>query len=648
MAFDHLFTPIKVGSQEFKNRIIMSPHATNWERGSAKDVAYLGARASGGAAALVLASAVFSPYDTAPHGANPIGSPRGIERHARAVEAVHNGGAKAILETSAGGSASSSNTVPLGMFSTQSRSMTLGEYVMFARVAALTAVNCAKAGADGIELMMSFGAAMQLYNSPLYNKRKDQYGGALENRLRFTIEAIGAMREAAGQDFIIGAVIDADESNLGGIDLSQGVEMCQMLAETGQIDYLRINANNVKSEEGHLHYPSSYLPQGLSLYAAAAVREVVTGIPIIGSHRINTPEFAEQAIAEGQCDLVSMARALIADPELPNKARRNASEEIRACIGCVEACYQRYMLNEHIGCSVNPDAGHEDEPAPQPAETPKKVLVVGGGLAGLEAALVAAQRGHQVTVQEKEPYLGGTVYVQSKLPGLTDRAEIVRWLELQLTKAGVAIETGTEASAESIEGFGADTVVLATGADYDNQGITQNLMFPIPGLESLPVYTPEDIIRRGETVDGDHVLVYDTTGYVVGPGIAELLADQGKTVEFVTQQPYAGMMMTSNYIHNVIMARVLSKTTLTRDVQIRSVEDGTVTLRNIYTYEESVLEGIDAIVLVTSRAPNEALNLALAGKVPDLKLVGDVDRCNYINFGMYDAMQAGKRVGAMI
>ncbi|MDR2381807.1 MAG: FAD-dependent oxidoreductase [Bifidobacteriaceae bacterium] len=647
MAFDHLFTPVRVGSQEFKNRIVMSPHATNWERGSPKDVAYLGARASGGAAAVVLASAVFSPYDTAPHGANPIGSPRGIERHARAVEAVHQGGAKAILETAAGGSASSSATVPLGMFSTQSRSMTLAEYVMFARIGALTVVNCQKAGADGIELMMSFGAAMQLYNSPLYNKRKDRYGGALENRLRFAIEAIGAMREAAGSDFIIGAVVDVDESNLGGIDLDQGVEMCQMLAETGHIDYLRINANNVKSEEGHLHYPSSYLPQGLSLYAAA-VREVVTSIPIIGSHRINTPEFAEQAIAEGQCDLVSMARALIADPELPNKARRGETEEIRACVGCVEACYQRYMLNEHIGCSVNPDAGHEDEPAPQPVETSKKVLVVGGGLAGLETALVAARRGHRVTLQEKEPYLGGTVYVQSKLPGLTDRAEIIRWLELQLAKAGVEVMTGVEATAESVEGFGADTVVLATGADYDDQGITQNLMFPIPGLESVAVYTPEDIIRRGASVEGDHVVVYDTTGYVVGPGIAELLADQGKDVEFVTQQPYAAMTMTSNYMHNVIMARVLSKTNLTRDVQIRSIEDGTVTLRNIYTYEESTLDGVDAIVLVTSRAPNEALNVALTGKIRDLKLVGDVDRCNYINFGMYDAMQAGKRVGSMI
>ncbi|MDR1213674.1 MAG: FAD-dependent oxidoreductase [Propionibacteriaceae bacterium] len=648
MAFEHLFRPIKVGSQEFKNRIVMSPHSGNWQRGSAKDLAYLRARAEGGAAALILASTVFSPYDTAPHGANPIGSPAGVERHAKAIATIHEAGAKAICEIAAGGVAQSSASVPLGMFSNQSRSMLKSEYGLFAHVGGLTAQACREAGADGVELMMSFGAAMQLYNSPLYNKREDEYGGTMEKRLRFSLEAIAAMRAVVGPDFIIGAVVDVDESNLDGLTLEEGVEMCRLLTAPGNLDYLRVNANNVKSEEGHLHYPSSYLPQGIALYAAAAVREVVTDIPIIGSHHINTAEFAEQAIAEGQCDIVSMARALIADPELPNKARLGQTEEIRACIGCVEACYQRYMLNEPIACSVNPEAGHEELPPPAPAETPKQVLVVGGGLAGLETALVAAQRGHTVTVWEQEPELGGTVHVQSKLPGLSDRAEIARWLELQLTKAGATIEKSKPATADAVLAFGADTVVLATGADYDNKGITQNLMFPIPGLDQLHVYTPEDIVRRGATVEGDRVVVYDTTGYLVGPGVAELLADQGKEVEFVTQQPYAGMMLTSNYMHNVIMARLLTKARLTRDVQIRGVAGGSVALRNIYTYEESTLEGIDAIVLVTARTPNEELYQQLSGQIKDLKLVGDVDRCNYVNFGMYDAMQAGKRIGALV
>jgi hypothetical protein len=445
----------------------------------------------------------------------------------------------------------------------------------------------------------------------------------------------------------IGCVIDVDESNLGGVSLEEGVQMCKLLADSGNVDYLRITANNIKAEEGHLHYPSSYLPQGLSLYAAAAVREEVTNIPIIGSHHINTAEYAEQALAEGQCDLVAMARALIADPELPNKAKSGKEEEIRACIGCVEACYQRYIMDAQVGCSINASAGFEEEQI-KPAEVKKKVLVVGGGLAGMETALVSAQRGHTVTLVEKTPFLGGTVYMQSKLPGLSDRADIIRWLELQLKKENVELRVETEATPEFVLGFGADTVVLATGANYDRQGITQDLMFPLPGLDTIKAYTPEDIVLKGQEVEADHVIVYDTTGYVVGPGLAEMLANQGKTVEYVTQQPYVGLTVTSSYVHNVLMARVLSKTTLTRDVQITGIEKGTVSLQNIYTYEESSLEGIGAIVLVTSKPPNDQLFGALYGKIKDLKPVGDCERCNYINFGMYDAMQAGKRLGSQI
>jgi 2,4-dienoyl-CoA reductase-like NADH-dependent reductase (Old Yellow Enzyme family) len=648
--FKYLFSPIKIGSMEVPNRIVMAPHTNNFERGTDADVAYHVARAEGGAGMLILSAALVSPVSYYIGYFPPLYDRSGIAGHARVIDAIHKAGSKALVEImwlgGYGGSPQASGIAPQQIVFSQTRSLTIPEIKEIVENYGNAALYAKEAGADGVEVTISFGVSLQLFVSPLYNKRTDEYGGSMENRLRIVFEIIDAIRERCGRDFVVGFVVDVDEAAMGGHTLEEGVQVCKMLADTGKIDYLRPSARNIKAQQGYMHYPSSFLPQGLHLDAISAVREAVSSVPIIGGWRINSAEFAEQALADGKCDLVSMVRALIADPELPNKAKRGDLDEIRACIGDVEACYGRFTLGMPIGCSVNPACGCELGKL-QPAEKKKKVAVIGGGVAGMQAALTASLRGHSVTLIEREDALGGHVNLESQLPGLSDRSDIVRWLTLQLQKQKVDIQLNTNATAESIQGLGADAVVLATGANYSRSGITPDQLNPIPGVEADFVLTPEDVLIAKKTV-GQHVVVYDTTGYLVGSGLAEMFADQGKNVDFVITQPYMGVSLTPLYIHMLIPMRVMPKTNFVRDTAVVSIDNRCVNLMNTYTFVPSTIEDVDTVVLVTSKPPNEELYHALLGKVPELYLIGDAQESRYATFSIYAATTGGNYIGTQI
>lgn len=528
-----------------------------------------------------------------------------------------------------------------------SRSMTTAEVKQAVQDYANSVANAKKAGADGVEIYASCGVSMELFLSPLFNRRTDEYGGSLENRMRFLMEVIDAIRERCGYDFIVGVNVNFDEGLMGGNTLEQGVEIAKVLAETKKVDFLGVDANNIKAQQGHLHYPSSYLPAGLMMYAAAAVREAVD-IPVFGSHKINTAELAEQVLAEGQCDAVLMCRALIADPELPNKAKRGDNEEIRACIGCLEGCFQRWVSFQPMGCMVNPDVGLEHlGNTIIPADKKKKIVVIGGGLAGMEAARVAANRGHEVILLEKSDKLGGHVNLQAQLPGLGDRSDIVRWLSLQLSKEKIDIRLNTEATLDLIQSLKPDAVVIATGSNYSKFGITQDVLYPIPGYNADYVLTPEEVVVEGKGV-GEKVVVYDTTDYVVGPGLAEMFADQGKEVTLITSAPFIAESVASCYVNWAIAGRVLPKVNYLRDTAVISIDNHVLGLRNKYTFAESTFEGVDTVVLVTNKIGNEALYHQLCGKISELYIIGDADQAHLGNLGIDAAYKAGRQIGQII
>ncbi len=652
--FNYLFSPIKLGSMEVQNRIFMAPHhVVGLIPGSDAQVGYYEARAKGGAGVCVLASCLVMPWPGMYPGLFlPAYDREGIPMQARVIDAVHRAGSKALVQgvwmTGAPGLPQPSGAIPQTLWGdNQARSMTIGEIQALVEAHGVLAANAREAGADGVEFPIGAGSGLQCLVSPLYNKRTDMYGGSMERRLQAIFEIIDVIRERCGREFALGFAVNADESTLGGPGLYEGVKVCKTMADTGKIDWLRITARGQKPQMTHFHYPPSYFPQGTHLYASAAVREVVENIPVIGGGRITSAEFAEQALAEGRCDLVFVARAFLADPQWANKARRGETDEIRACIGDLEGCFLRICKGQLGGCTVNPEFGHEHEPPLAPAAKKKKVVIAGGGVAGMEAAMIASQRGHDVTLIEQLGVLGGHVHLEAQLPGLADRSDIVRWLSLQLKKQNVNIVLNTEATPEFIASLKPDAVVVATGSTYSRDGITQNQLNPIPGADADYVQTPEGVILSKKGV-GQRVVIYDTTGYEVGPGLAEKLADQGKEVTIISIDSSLGRTVSELGVNQIIALRVLPKAKFIPDCAITSISDHTVNLMNVLTYQPSAVENVDTVILVTSKPPTETLYHSLIGKVPELHLIGDARESHWNVFGTDEAIKDGKRVGVLL
>lgn len=646
-----MFSPIRIGRLEVKNRVFMSPHGmVGLGIGTDRQVGYFEARAKGGAGFMVIASCQVVPAPLVPPGwFIEAYNPDHIPAIRRIVDAAHKHGAKIAVQgvwmmadpTTAQPSGIAPHTV---LSDTQPRSMTTAEVQELIEAHAVAAFHAQEAGADGFEFPISGGAGLGSFTSGLYNQRTDQYGGSLENRMRAIVEIVAAIRRCVRPDFAIGIAVNADESTLGAAGIDDGVAQCRILEETGMVDWLRITARGQKPQMTQYHYPSSYMArEGTHLEAAEAVKKAVK-LPVVSGGRILTPAFADQAIADGKCDMVFVARSVIADPEWPNKCRDDQTAEIRACIGDLEGCFLRSCFGQAVGCTVNPHIGYEHEGPVVPAQVSKHVVIVGAGPAGMQAALTASQRGHRVTVLEKSDRIGGHVTLQAMLPGLEDRAELIRWLKLQLDKAGVKIRTGTEATAETIKALSPDAVIIATGARYSKTGASKAQLTGVPGAELEHVFTPEELLLEHARI-GKRIVVYENTSYEVGPGIAEHLANQDKEVFLVTIDSAMAMSVTELGLNKVVAKRVVPKVTFLPSTEITSIGVSDVNVRGVYSGVETVLEGIDNTILVTSKPPQEELYHALAGDMPDIRIIGDAREARWSVFATDEAIKDGRRAG---
>lgn len=649
--FKHLFSPFKIGSLELRNRVFMSPHGmVGLGIGTDQQVGYFAARAKGGCGFMVIASCQVVPAPLVPPGWFIEAYNRDhIPAIKRIVDAVHEHDTKIVVQgvwmQADPSKAQASGTAPHTVLSdSQPRSMTTAEIEELVEAHIVAAQHAEEAGADGFEFPIGGGAGLQSFTSPLYNVRTDQYGGNLENRMRMVMEIIAGIRTRCKPDFVVGVALNADDTTLGGDGLSEGVAMSKLLSDSGMVDWLRITARGQKPQMTHFHYPSSYLgEQGTHVYAAAEVKKHVN-IPVVSGGRILDAAYGDQLIDEGKIDMVFVARSVIADPQWPNKSRDGQIAEIRACIGDLEGCFLRSCIGHPVGCTVNPDISFEHEPPYAPAPKLKTVVIAGGGPAGMQAAMVAAKRGHRVTLLEKAEALGGHVRLQARLPGLEDRGDIIRWLELQLTKLKVDIRLNTEATPELIRDLAADAVIVATGARYAKNGVSKNQLAGIPGADLDHVFTPEALMLEHARI-GRKIVVYDNTSYEVGPGIAEFLADQGKDVTFVTIDSGIAMSVTELGLNKVISKRLLPKVKFIPQTVLSEIDPANVTLTHYFTGEVTVLDNVDNTILVTSKPPEEMLFHVLQHTGLELHIIGDAREARWSTFATDEAIKDGRRAG---
>jgi len=654
--FKYLFSPIKIGPVTLKNRIVFPPHVTNLsENGilSERMGLYHAERAKGGAGLIIIEGTLagdepevfMTEANTFAH------DDRCIPGFQRVADMVHEHGTKIfcqlyLLGIWAGRGASA---MPNMWTRISAREATVEEIEEYVKSYGVSARNLRDAGIDGVELHATHGALINQFLSPLCNKRTDKYGGSFENRMTFLLEILDQVREEVDDDLAVGVRLIMDEMMPGGITLDEGKQIAEELEATGQVDYLSVDAA-IEPHQTHIMTAPMYAPAGHMVYSAVAAKEVLEEIPVMAVGRIKDPLLAEKVLAQGQADLIGMCRGQIAAPELAHKALAGRLDDIRHCLGERGGCSGRSSMGVLIGRAVNPSAGKEKALGVysiQPAKEKKTVLVVGGGVAGMEAARTAATRGHRVILCEKQEDLGGQLPLAASLPGRDELSDIVRWFQAQLPKVGVEIHLGEEISEEKVRELKPDAVIVATGASYLRDGLNAPTFSPIAGWEQEHVTTPEEILSGRQTA-GQKVVIVDETGFLVGPGIAEWLADQGKDVELITSDPSVGAMLFATLQLPWLYGRIMGKVTLSPNTAVIQIAGRAIITINPHSGQQGQIEDVDTVVLVTGKLPNDTLYKALKGLFPEVYIAGDCDRAPHAVFGIGEAIGSGHRVGRIV
>ncbi|MFQ5875184.1 MAG: FAD-dependent oxidoreductase [Dehalococcoidia bacterium] len=648
---EYLFSPFQLRHLTLRNRIVSTAHATalaDHGKPGPRLIAYQAEKAKGGC------GLVMTFGSAAVHPSSPAVDWGGVEMFDDSVipclketaAAVHKYGAKIISQITHRGRRGTTETywrpllapspIPERTHRETPHEMAKEDIDMIVQAYGQAALRVKKGGYDGVEMLIGGGHLPEQFLSPFSNKRTDEYGGSLENRMRFVFELIDCVRNMVGDDFVVGIRVSGDEKLEGGLDQHAQMEIIKRLAATGKVDYLSVLAattENLMSQTEAV--PSMWYPTGLWVnYAAAVKREV--NLPVIAVGRITDPLQAEWVLAEGQADLVAMTRAIIADPHMPNKAKEGRLNDIRPCIGTNQGCISRLFHGKPITCIHNPVIGREQELAEiNPTTSKKKVVVAGAGPAGLEAARVAAERGHQVILLEGKAVLGGQIVAYSKAYGREDFGAIILWLEGQVRKLGVEVRAGTEATADGVLAEEPDAVVVATGSSPTPPNV--------PGADTGPVVYTEDVLTQ-EVDWGDNVLVLDQDGHHQGPAVAEHLAKQGRKVEIISDLFTIGEDIDIS-TKPLVYKRLLSNgVTLSPNTDVREIQEERVVLKDVYSDEERVIEGVTTIVYAGLRRAEDSLYKQLNGKVSQLFLVGDAMAPRRIHDAILEGTRAGRSI----
>jgi 2,4-dienoyl-CoA reductase-like NADH-dependent reductase (Old Yellow Enzyme family) len=647
--FPRLFEPLRIRGCTLKNRIMSTGHDTTLPvDGTVNEalVAYQEARARGGAGLIILQ--VSGVHETARYTNHVLMAidDSVIPGYRRVAEAVHRFDTvlfaqlfhpgREIAEADGGllSVAYAPSAVPNERFHVMPRPLKPPMIRAIVNGYGDAARRMQSASLDGVEIVASHGYLPSQFLNPRVNLREDGYGGDLDGRLRFLREVIADIRGKVDERFVVGLRISGMEADEQGLSQEESLQAIIRVADS--IDYVNITLGTSASLGGAIHIapPMSSQPSYVAPYAGSVKQRVE--IPVFVAGRINQPQDAEAILASGQADVCGMTRALICDPELPNKAMRGATEDIRACIACNQACIGHFHKGYPISCIQNPVSGRELRYGTLlPTKVPRKVMVVGGGPAGMKAAVTAAQRGHRVTLFEAQKRLGGQALLAQLLPDRAEFGGLVTNLMHELSSAGVRVCTGSSVDRAAIVKETPDVVVMATGA------IPYRPAFASEG--GLQIADAWQILR--ETVEpGNSVVVIDWRADWIGIGIAQRLAQSGRSVRLAVSGIAVGETLPL-YVRDAAVAALHKLGVVVLPyMRLYGSDSDSVYLQHITSGEAVVLEAVDTLVLCTGHTPVTGLADTVEDLDLEMLIIGDAASPRTAEEAVYEGLQAGLEI----
>ncbi len=636
-----LLEPFAINTMSLRNRMVISAMGTVYfdVDGLVTDryLAYVKERALGGWGLIITEICRVSAEAGHIKGLPGIYSAEQIENHKRVTQTVHEAGGKIAMQIyHAGWRAPSRVTgvlpigpspIPAGDRFEMPREMTIEDIKNVIEQFSDAARNAKIAGYDGVELHCGHGFLLGTFLSGSSNKRGDEYGGTLENRARIVLEIIHRTREKVGRDYPFWCKLSVHEYVEGGIELGDSQIFARMFEEAG-IDAVHCSQGNHLSNYATI--PPSITARGHYLTNAAAIKQAVS-IPVIAVGRINDPLVGEKALAAGQCDLVGMARASLADPHLPSKVASGDFEGISRCIGCLQGCIGEFARGRIVRCMVNPMTGKEGEYDLSPVANGSKVFIAGGGVAGCEAAIAAAGRGHKITIFEKSDRLGGQWLAAAIPPGKEEFLSFVCWQKQELKKLGVTIRLNEALTRSIVEQEKPDTVLVATGS--------HTAVPPIKGVAQKHVVRANDVLL-GKVRVGKNVVVIG--GGMVGVETADFLSAYGKNITVVEMLDTVAAEAEANSKH-FLMQRI-RKQNVKIIVEARVQEIGKNNVHIILsTGEESIIPA-DNVVLATGLRSFTPLAAELEGFAAKVMIIGDANKVKNGLFNIQEGFEAGLNI----
>jgi len=655
--YEKLFEPIHLGPTEIRNRIFNPPHGTTLgSRGLVSDelIAYHEARAKGGAGLIILEGMAFHPsfcfpsaylnaghddiipgltklkaacaaYDTAVFGQ--------LFHAGRSVRSSHDGSRPQVY---------SASDTPDDRYRIVPVAMPIEVIFEIIESYASAGRRLVEAGLDGVEILASQGYLMGQFLNPAVNRRDDEFGGSLENRMRFLVETLAHTRRAIGSEKTLGVRITLDEQTGAGVVKEETVKICQVLEQDGHLDYFSVISGSSASHDGWIHvFPPMAIPPAYVADDAAMLKAKVTK-PVLVAGRINQAQSAVEILNQGQADMVGLVRALIADPEFPNKVAQSRVDEIRACIGCNQACVGHRLSHHPISCIQNPITGRELEFRPHTDVTKQRVLVIGGGPGGMKAAATAAAQGHDVTLYEKEARLGGQVRLAEALPGRSEFGGVITNLSAELEKTAVEVCLSSTVNKRVLEKLDPDAIIISTGAVA---------RLPEAEVDGTDVLTAWAVIS-GEAQVGQQVAIADWSSDWTGLGVAHMLALAGHQVHL-----FSGTSSCAEAIPPLVRDQWMGElyrlnVDTTCYARFFGAQDNTAFFQHTITGDAIVFEGVDTIVsCYPPQANNDAAWLADLSNGRDspfvIKTIGDALAPRTVEEAVLEGFKAARTIGKL-